>query len=345
MGRTGAVTPVARLEPVFVGGVTVSSATLHNIEELHRKDVRVGDTVVIRRAGDVIPEVVRVLPERRPRGARRVRLPRKCPICRSQIVRAEGETVARCSGGLYCPAQRKQAILHFASRRALDIDGLGEKLVDQLVDGGLVQTPADLYKLSVEQLASLERMGEKSARNLIASIERSKETTLGRLLFALGIRDVGEATAETLARHFRSIEAVEAADPEALQGAPDIGPIVAAHISAFFAQPHNREVIEQLCAHGVHWPAEADRNAGPKPLAGKTFVLTGTLSSMTRDEAKARIEALGGRVTGSVSKNTDYVVCGTDPGSKADKAKALGVPVLDESSLLSSFPDVAYAHK
>jgi DNA ligase (NAD+) len=341
VGRTGAVTPVARLEPVFVGGVTVSSATLHNIDELRRKDVRVGDTVVIRRAGDVIPEVVSVLPERRPPGAREVRLPRKCPVCGSQVVRAEGEAVARCSGGLYCPAQRKQAILHFASRRAIDIDGLGEKLVDQLVEGGFVQTPADLYKLTVDQLASLERMGEKSAQNLVASIERSKTTTLARLLFALGIRDVGETTAELLARHFGSIEALEGADLDALQAAPDVGPIVAAHIKAFFAQPHNREVIDQLVARAVHWPAEPERTEGLKPLLGKTFVLTGTLSSMTRDEAKARIEALGGRVTGSVSKKTNYLVCGAEPGSKLDRARELGVVTVDEHQLIKEILDAS----
>jgi DNA ligase (NAD+) len=335
VGRTGAITPVARLEPVFVGGVTVTNATLHNFDELRRKDVRVGDTVIVRRAGDVIPEVVSVLTERRPPGARQVRLPRKCPVCGSQVVRAEGEAVARCSGGLYCRAQRKQAILHFASRRAIDIDGLGEKLVDQLVDGGLVKTPADVYSLSVDQLVSLERMGEKSARNLVASIERSKATTLARFLFALGIRDVGEATAELLARHFRRIEALESADLDALQDAPEIGPIVAAHIKAFFAQPHNREVIEQLRARGVHWPAEPERTEGPKPLLGKSFVLTGTLSSMTRDEAKARIEALGGRVTGSVSKKTDYVVYGTDPGSKLDRARELDVDTLDDKLFTS----------
>jgi len=334
VGRTGAITPVARLEPVFVGGVTVTNATLHNFDELRRKDVRVGDTVIVRRAGDVIPEVVSVLRERRPPGARQVRLPRKCPVCGSQVVRAEGEAVARCSGGLYCRAQRKQAILHFASRRAIDIDGLGEKLVDQLVDGGLVKTPADVYSLSVDQLVSLERMGEKSAQNLVASIERSKATTLARFLFALGIRDVGEATAELLARHFRRIEALESADLDALQDAPEIGPIVAAHIKAFFAQPHNREVIEQLRTRGVHWPAEPERTEGPKPLLGKSFVLTGTLSSMTRDEAKARIEALGGRVTGSVSKKTDYVVYGTDPGSKLDRARAFSVRLVDEHAFI-----------
>jgi DNA ligase (NAD+) len=342
VGRTGAVTPVARLEPVFVGGVTVSNATLHNIEEMTRKDVRVGDTVIVRRAGDVIPEIVRVLLERRPEGARPVRLPRKCPVCGSQIERAEGETVARCSGGLYCAAQRKQALLHFSSRRAMDIEGLGEKIVDQLVDGALVKTPADLYGLSTGQLAQLDRMGEKSAQNLIANIDRSRSTTLPRLLYALGIRDVGEATAEVLARHFRSLEALENADADTLQTAPDVGPVVAAHISTFFAQPHNRDVIAQLRKRGVHWkdlpskPAEV-----PGSLDGKIFVLTGTLASMSRAEAKARIEARGGRVTGSVSKKTDYVVYGEDPGSKLDKARMLGISLADEAEFLKLLVDRA----
>jgi DNA ligase (NAD+) len=334
VGRTGAVTPVAKLEPVFVGGVTVSSATLHNMDELARKDARVGDTVIVRRAGDVIPEIVRVLVERRPKDARKVRLPRKCPVCGSDVVRAEGEAVARCSGGLYCPAQRKQAILHFASRRAMDIEGLGDKVVHQLVTGELVRTPADLYTLTVEQLAALDRMGEKSAGNLVANVERSRSTTLPRLLFALGIRDVGEATAEQLARHFRTLEKLETADVEVLQQVPDVGPIVAAHIHAFFAQPHNREAIAQLRDRGVHWPIEAERVEGPQPLLGKLFVLTGTLSSMTRDEAKARIEALGGRVTGSVSKKTDYVVYGAEPGSKLDAAKELSRATLTEREFL-----------
>ena len=334
VGRTGAVTPVAKLEPVFVGGVTVSSATLHNMDELARKDARVGDTVIVRRAGDVIPEIVRVLVERRPKGTRKVKLPGKCPVCGSDVVRAEGEAVARCSGGLFCRAQRKQAILHFASRRAMDIEGLGERVVDQLVRGELVRSPADLYALTQEQLAALDRLGDKSAANLVARIERSKSTTLPRLLFALGIRDVGEATAEQLARYFRTLETLEAADEETLQQAQDVGPIVAAHIHAFFAQPHNREAIAQLRKRGVHWPVEAEQEKGPQPLLGKTFVLTGTLASMTRDEAKARIEALGGRVTGSVSKKTDYVVYGAEPGSKLSTARDLSLITLSEQEFL-----------
>ncbi|HHH35732.1 MAG TPA: NAD-dependent DNA ligase LigA [Gammaproteobacteria bacterium] len=335
VGRTGALTPVARLEPVFVGGVTVTSATLHNEDEVRRKDVRVGDTVIVRRAGDVIPEVVAVVKERRPRGARPFRMPKKCPVCGSEVVRAEGEAIARCSGGLFCPAQRKEAIRHFASRRAMDIEGLGDKLVDQLVERGLVKDVADLYTLSEDQLAGLERMGRKSAANLVAALERSKTTSLARFLYALGIREVGEATAQTLAAHFGSLEALMDADEEALQAVPDVGPVVAAHIRAFFRQKHNREVIRRLRDLGVRWPEQPPRKAEALPLAGKTFVLTGALESMTRDEAKARLQALGARVSGSVSRRTDCVVAGADPGSKYRKARELGVSIIDEAAFLA----------
>jgi DNA ligase (NAD+) len=330
VGRTGAITPVARLAPVFVGGATITNATLHNEEEVRRKDVRVGDTVIVRRAGDVIPEVVAVVPERRPKGAKPYRLPTHCPVCGSRIERPEGEAIARCTGGLFCPAQRKQALLHFASRRALDIEGLGEKLVDQLVDQGLVRNPADLFKLDVATLARLERMGEKSAANLVAAIRRAKRTTLERFIYALGIRHVGESTARDLARHFGSLDALMAADEQALAEVPDVGPVVAASIARFFAEPHNREVIEQLRAAGVTWPeGKAARAPAAGPLAGKTVVLTGTLPDMTRDEAIARIEAAGGKVAGSVSKKTDFVVAGEAAGSKLQRARELGVRVID----------------
>ena len=332
MGRTGAVTPVARLEPVEVGGVVVSNATLHNMDEVRRKDVHIGDTVYVRRAGDVIPEIVRVLPERRPKDAREVVLPAHCPVCGSDIIKPEGEAVARCTGGLFCPAQRKEAIKHFASRRAMDIEGLGDKLVDQLVDKDLVHDPADLYGLNKEQLMALERMGEKSARNLLDALERSKETTLARFLYALGIREVGEATSQTLANRFRSLEALEQATEEELQETPDIGPIVAAHIAAFFRQPHNREVIEKLLAAGIHWPEVETPAEEEQPLAGKTFVLTGTLGR-PRSEIKAELQALGAKVTGSVSRKTDYVVAGEAAGSKLTRARELGITILDETAL------------
>lgn len=335
VGRTGALTPVARLEPVFVGGVTVSNATLHNMDEVTRKDVRIGDTVVIRRAGDVIPEVVKVVLERRPKNAKQVVLPKKCPICGSAVVREEDEAVARCTGSLFCAAQLKGALLHFAARRAMDIDGLGEKIVDQLIDGDLVHSPADLYKLTVQQFADLERMAEKSAKNLVAALEKSKKTTLSRFLYALGIRDVGEATAAALANHFGSIEALQDADETAIQEVPDVGPVVAAHAHTFFQQPHNREVIQALRDAGVHWPAQKARAAAAEgPLTGKTFVLTGSLDSMSRDEAGDRITALGGKVTGSVSKKTSYVVAGAEAGSKLTKAQELGVAILDEAAFL-----------
>lgn len=332
VGRTGAVTPVARLEPVFVGGVTVSNATLHNMDEIGRKDVRIGDTVIVRRAGDVIPEVVSVVQSRRPADARIPELPRHCPVCGSDVVRVEGEAVARCTGGLYCPAQRREAVLHFASRRALDIEGLGEKLVAQLDEKGLIRDLADLYCLTREQLTGMERMGEKSAENLLRAIERSKATTLPRFIYALGISLVGEATARTLAMHFGNLDALMGASEEALLAVSDVGPAVAESIHAFFHEDHNRAVIRKLREVGVHWE-DIEVQAQAQPLAGKAFVLTGSLESMTRDEAKARLQALGAKVTGSVSGKTDFVVVGADPGSKYDKAVELGVAVLDEDQL------------
>ncbi len=336
VGRTGALTPVARLEPVFVGGVTVTNATLHNQDEIDRKDVRIGDWVIVRRAGDVIPEVVAPVLERRsgepPRFVLLDKFP-TCPVCGSHVVRGEDEAVARCTGGLFCPAQRKQALLHFASRRAMDIEGLGDKLVDQLVDAAIVKTPVDLYRLGVLALANLERMGEKSAQNLLMAIEKSRSTTLARFIFALGIRNVGEATARELARHFGNLDALIAADVDALQQVPDVGPIVAQCIADFFAEPHNREVIEQLRAAGVQWAEGEPQGTVAGALAGKTFVLTGTLPTLSRDEAKALIEAQGGKVAGSVSKKTHYVVAGAEAGSKLDKAQALGLAILDEDGL------------
>ncbi len=334
VGRTGKLTPVARLEPVEVGGVTVTNATLHNQDEIERKDVWIGDTVVVRRAGDVIPEVVRALPERRPGDARRFEWPTRCPECGAEAVRAEGEVAIRCTGGLVCPAQRRHAIRHFASRRALDIEGLGDRLVEQLVERGLVESVADLYALDQAQIADLERMAEKSAANLVAAIERSRRTTLERFLYGLGIPDVGESTALALARHFGALAPVVAADEEALQEVPDVGPVVAHEIRAFLDQPHNLGVLARLEAvleWAEHEPQRA-ASAGESPLAGKTFVLTGTLS-VDRGEVKARLQALGAKVTGSVSGKTDYVVAGDSPGSKVDKAEALGVPVLDEQGL------------
>jgi len=334
VGRTGAVTPVARLKPVFVGGVTVSNATLHNIDELHRKDVRIGDTVTVRRAGDVIPEVVGVVLSRRPKRTRRVQLPKTCPVCKSAVVREEGEAVARCTGGLYCAAQRAEALKHFVSRRALDIEGLGSKLIEQLVAADRIKNPADIFELDKGELAALERMGEKSAENIVASIEASRSTTLSRFLYALGIREVGEATANALANHFGNLESIVAADEEELLAVPDVGPVVASRIRSFFDEPHNRDVIASLQKHGVHWAdAEPRKNQADGPLSGKTFVLTGTLSTMTRDEAKQKILAQGGKVTGSVSKKTDYVVYGEKAGSKLSKAQDLKVDTLDETQL------------
>lgn len=336
VGRTGAVTPVARLKPVFVGGVTVSNATLHNIDELHRKDVRVGDTVIVRRAGDVIPEVVRVIPQRRPKGARRVELPGECPVCGSHVERGEGETVARCTGGLFCAAQRAEALKHFVSRRALDVEGLGAKLIEQLVTTDRLKTPADIFRLRREDLEELERMGEKSADNLIRSIEASKATTLARFLFALGIREVGEATAGGLAAHYGRLEKLVTASEDELQGIQDIGPIVAARIRAFFDEEHNLNVIARLREYGVEWP-EFDPTGTKKDgkLSGKTFVLTGTLPNLTRDQAKDLIQAAGGKVTGSVSKKTDYLVAGAKAGSKLANAEKFDVAVLNEGDLRS----------
>jgi DNA ligase (NAD+) len=340
VGRTGALTPVARLDPVFVSGVTVSNATLHNIDEVRRKDVRIGDTVVVRRAGDVIPEVVRVVPDRRPADAIEVALPERCPVCQSQVLRLEGEAVARCTGGFTCRAQRQEALRHFASRRALDIEGLGDKLVEQLVEHREVRTPADLYSLSLAQLSELERMGEKSAANLLAAIEKSKSTTLPRLLYGLGIREVGEATALALARHFGSLERLMNADEAAIRQVPDIGPVVAAQVAAFFASPEHRRVIKELRDKGVQWPdvstVSPEEHAS---LSGKTFVLTGTLERLTREGAQEALTARGAKVSGSVSKKTSYVVAGSDPGSKLARARELGVRVLDEEEFLALLRD------
>ncbi|WP_075878714.1 NAD-dependent DNA ligase LigA [Vreelandella massiliensis] len=333
VGRTGAITPVARLEPVNVAGVTVSNATLHNADEIARLDVRIGDTVAIRRAGDVIPQVVRVDKDKRPKDAREIEFPRRCPVCDSDVERLEGEAVARCSGGLYCPAQRKEAIKHFAGRRALDIDGLGEKLIDQLVERDWVETPADLFHLSVEQLQTLPRMAKKSSTNLVNALEKAKNTTLPRFIYALGIREVGEATAVNLATHFGTLSALQAADQDALEAVEDVGPVVAAHVHTFFRQEHNQETIEALLKSGVRWE-ESEVEQGPTPLEGQTWVLTGTLESMTRDDGKARLQALGAKVAGSVSKKTACVVAGEAAGSKLTKAEELDVPVIDEATFL-----------
>jgi len=337
VGRTGAITPVARLKPVFVGGVTVTNATLHNQDEIDRKDVRVGDTVTVRRAGDVIPEVVGAVKDRRPADSKPYQLleaiQHQCPVCGSHVIRQEDESVARCTGGLFCAAQRKQAILHFASRRAMDIEGLGEKLVDQLVDADLVHTLADIYRIDMSELSNLERMAEKSAQNIIEALESSKKTTLARFIYALGIRNVGEATAKDLAKYFGSLQTLLDADAEKLQQVPDVGPIVADSILQFFSEAHNREVIQALISTGIHWEEGAGKNTDGV-LNGKTFVLTGTLPNMSRDEAKALIEEAGGKVAGSVSKKTDYVVAGTEAGSKLEKATSLGIAILDEAGLL-----------
>ncbi|WP_271009605.1 NAD-dependent DNA ligase LigA [Paucibacter sp. B51] len=335
VGRTGKLTPVAKLEPVFVGGTTVSNATLHNVFELRRKGVRIGDQVIVRRAGDVIPEVVGRLAQARASYVPNFRMPRSCPVCGSEALRERGGMDYRCSGGISCPAQRKQALLHFASRRAVDIEGLGDKLVDQLVDAGIVLSLPGLYKLGVAKLAALERMAEKSAQNIVDALEKSKRTTLARFLFGLGIRQVGETTAKDLARHFGRIDALMDASVEQLLQVRDVGPIVAQSIHTFFAQPHNREVVEQLRAAGLSWDEGegAAAQAGPQPLAGKTLVLTGTLPTLSRDAAKDLIEAAGGKVSGSVSKKTHYVVAGEEAGSKLDKARELGVTVLDEAGL------------
>ena len=336
VGRTGAVTPVAKLEPVFVGGVTVSNASLHNFDEIARLGVMVGDYVVVRRAGDVIPQIVQVVLERRPENAVEIIAPTRCPVCESALERAPGEAVLRCSGGLVCGAQRKEAIKHFASRKAMDIDGLGDKLVEQFVDAGLIETIADLYLLTVDQIANLERMGQKSAENLIAALDKSRVTTLPRFLYSLGIREVGEATALNLARHFGGLPELMAATEEMLIEVEDVGPIVASHIHAFFATEFNRDVVQQLCDRGVNWPA-AQKQGGEQPLAGQTWVLTGNLETMTRSEAKEKLQALGAKVAGSVSAKTDCVAAGASAGSKLAKAEALGVKVIDEQGLLDVF--------
>ncbi|MBP5985457.1 MAG: NAD-dependent DNA ligase LigA [Brachymonas sp.] len=343
VGRTGKLTPVAKLAPVFVGGVTVTNATLHNEEEARRKDVRVGDTVIVRRAGDVIPEVVSVVLEHRPPNTQPYTAPQACPVCGSAVEREEGEVDTRCTAGLYCSAQRKQAILHFAQRRALDIENLGEKLVDQLVDSQLIRTLPDLYQLDINTLAGLERMAEKSAQNLLQGLEKSKSTTLARFVYGLGIRHVGEATAKDLARYFGNLDAIMAADEASLLQVPDVGPVVAHSIQHFFAEPHNREVVAQLRAVGLHWEessqAHNSTNAAALPLADKTVVLTGTLPTLSREHAKAMLEAAGAKVAGSVSKKTHYVVAGSEAGSKLDKAQELGVAVLDEAGMLALLAD------
>jgi len=335
VGRTGKLTPVARLAPIFVGGVTVTNATLHNLFELRRKRVRVGDTAIVRRAGDVIPEVVGIVAKPRAHYVANFRMPRACPICGSRVVREKTEMNHRCSGGLFCPAQRKEAILHFAHRRAVEVEGLGDKLVEQLVDTGVIRTLPDLYKLGFTALSALDRMADKSAQNILDALEKSKSTTLPRFLFGLGIRHVGEATAKALARHFGKLDSVMDATPVQLLEVADVGPIVALAIRTFFDQPHNREVVEQLRACGINWEEGEPTQQIPKPLAGQTFVLTGTFPTLGRDEAKDLLEAAGAKVAGSVSKKTSYVVAGVEAGSKLDKALALGVPVLDEAGMLA----------
>ena len=340
VGRTGKLTPVAKLAPVFVGGVTVTNATLHNEDEARRKDVRVGDTVIVRRAGDVIPEVVSVLLDKRLADAPQFTMPRKCPVCDSDAVREEGEADYRCTGGLFCSAQRKEAILHFAHRRAVEVEGLGDKLVEQLVEAQAVRTLPDLYRLGLSDLAGLPRMADKSANNLLLALESSKQTTLPRFLFGLGIRHVGEATAKALAKHFGQLRAIMDATEEQLLEVDDVGPIVAQSLRTFFDQSHNREVVEELRACGVHWEEGAPAERAPQPLSGKTLVITGTLPSLSRDQAKDLVEAAGGKVAGSVSKKTDYVVAGQDAGSKLDKARLLDVPVLDEDELRALLANV-----
>ncbi|WP_092760985.1 NAD-dependent DNA ligase LigA [Rhodoferax sp. OV413] len=335
VGRTGKLTPVARLAPIFVGGVTVTNATLHNLFELRRKRVRVGDTAIVRRAGDVIPEVVGVVEKARTSYVPNFRMPRTCPVCGSAVVREKTEMNHRCSGGLFCPAQRKEAILHFAHRRAVEIEGLGDKLVEQLVDAGIIRTLPDLYKLGLTALSELDRMADKSAKNILAALEKSKDTTLPRFLFGLGIRHVGESTAKALARHFGKLDSIMDASVEQLLEVADVGPIVALAIRTFFDQPHNREVVEQLRACGITWEEGEPAAVAPKPLAGQTFVLTGTFPTLSRDQAKDLLEAAGAKVAGSVSKKTHYVVAGEEAGSKLDKAQALGVTVLDEAGMLA----------
>lgn len=335
VGRTGAVTPVARLKPVFVGGVTVSNATLHNADEVARLGVKIGDTIIIRRAGDVIPQIVAVVADKRPEDAKDIVFPPRCPVCESEVERVEGEAVARCTGGLFCEAQRKEAIKHFASRKALDIDGMGDKVVEQLIDKELVESPADLFKLTASALTMLERMGMKSATKLVAAIEVAKQTTFARFLYALGIREVGEATAANLAAHFKTLDAVKAADAESFIKVDDVGTVVAAHLTHFFAQPHNLEVIDKLVEAGVHWSVIEEVAEENLSLKGQTWVLTGTLSQLNRNDAKAQLQALGAKVAGSVSKNTDCLVAGAAAGSKLTKAQELGVKVIDEEALIA----------
>ena len=345
VGRTGAITPVARLKPVFVGGVTVTNATLHNEDEMRRKDVRIGDTVSIRRAGDVIPEVVGVVLEKRPSNALLFTMPTECPVCGSHIKKQEDEAVARCTGGIFCAAQRKQAMIHFASRKAMDIEGFGDKLVEQLVDSNLANNLADIYRLDFHMLANLDRMAEKSAQNIIDALEQSKKTTLSRFIYALGIRNVGEATAKDLARYFGSVQAIQDANVEQLQQVPDVGPIVAESIVNFFSEAHNREIINSLITPvelggaGIHWDTVAPQSNATGIFTGKTFVLTGTLPTLGREDAKALIENVGGKVSGSVSKKTDFVVAGADAGSKLTKAQELGVRMIDETDLLKMLSD------
>lgn len=340
VGRTGALTPIARLQPVFVGGATISNATLHNMDEVQRKDIRVGDTVVVRRAGDVIPEIVSYVPELRPANAAIVVLPSHCPVCHSDVIKVEDEAVARCIGELYCPAQRKESIKHFAARRAMDIEGLGDKLVEHLVDQQLIHNVADLYDLTQEQLENIERMGPKSAANILAALNQSKETTLPRFLYALGIREVGEATARNLAENFGNLAKIMAANEEELQQVNDIGPVMAAHIAAFFRQNHNCEIIQKLIVAGIRWPDIAIKAAEEQKLAGKTFVLTGSLENFTRDELTQRLQELGATVSGSVSKKTSYVIAGVEAGSKLVKAEQLGIPVLNEAQLLQMLKEM-----
>ena len=335
VGRTGAITPVAKLEPVFVAGVTVSNATLHNGDEIERLDIAIGDTVVIRRAGDVIPQIIGVLHDRRPADARPIIFPKTCPVCDSAIVRIEGEAVARCTGGLFCAAQRKEALKHFVSRKAMDIDGVGGKLIEQLVDRELIHTPADLFKLDLTTLTRLERMGTKSAENALASLEKAKNTTLARFIFALGIREVGEATALNLANHFKTLEALQNADLEALQQVPDVGEVVANRILAFWHEPHNVAVVNDLIAQGVHWETVETKEVTENRFKGKTVVLTGTLTQMGRNEAKALLQDMGAKVSGSVSAKTDFVIAGDAAGSKLTKAQELGVTVLTEEEFLA----------
>ncbi|MFC2552851.1 MAG: NAD-dependent DNA ligase LigA [Rodentibacter sp.] len=335
VGRTGAITPVAKLKPVFVAGVTVSNATLHNGDEIARLNLAIGDTVVVRRAGDVIPQIIGVLHERRPTDAKPIIFPHNCPVCGSQIVRIEGEAVARCTGGLFCAAQRKESLKHFVSRKAMDIDGVGGKLIEQLVERELIRTPADLFKLDLTPLMQLERMGEKSAKNALNSLEQAKHTTLARFIFALGIREVGESTALNLANHFKTLEALKNADFEQLQAVPDVGEVVANRILAFWREPHNVDAVNDLIAQGIHWDAVETKEAGDNPFKGKIVVLTGTLSQMGRNEAKALLQEMGAKVSGSVSAKTDFVIAGDAAGSKLTKAQELGITVLSEDEFLA----------